>query len=86
VLSLPPLKMSPEKDSIADVDRPSLEKRSHASEHDEELIYTDPIHLGLCGPTEEEKHTLRRVPDALPWSAYCELRPLLMLFSWRHPD
>jgi len=32
----------------------------------------DGVHDGLEVPTEEEKHTLRRVPDNIPWSAYCE--------------
>ena len=40
-----------------------------ASSHEQEL---DGIHDGLEFPTEEEKHTLRRVPDQVPWSAYCE--------------
>jgi len=30
----------------------------------------DGIHDGLVFPTEEEKATLRRVPDAIPWNAY----------------
>jgi POT family proton-dependent oligopeptide transporter len=30
----------------------------------------DGIHDGLIFPTEEERATLRRVPDAIPWSAY----------------
>ena len=40
-----------------------------ASSHEQEL---DGIHDGLEFPTEEEKHTRRRVPDQVPWSAYCE--------------
>lgn len=63
--------MSQEKDSVVDADRSSLEKRSHTSQHDEDLVYTDSVHAGLRGPTEEEKLMLRRVPDALPWSTYC---------------
>lgn len=64
--------MDSEKDYAVEEDRPSSEKGSPPAEHDKNLIYTDPIHIGLCGPTDEEKHTLRRVPDALPWSAYCK--------------
>ncbi|KAI1798166.1 oligopeptide transporter [Ganoderma leucocontextum] len=45
-----------------------------SSSHSHEL---DGIHDGLEFPTEEEKKTLRRVADALPWAAYliafCEL-------------
>ncbi|KAF5310260.1 hypothetical protein D9619_010175 [Psilocybe cf. subviscida] len=69
VLRRPPT-MSSEKGSVVNPDRLSLEKRSQTSGLEEDLIYTDTVHAGLRGPTEEEKHTLRRVPDALPWSAY----------------
>ena len=31
---------------------------------------TDGIHDGLVFPTEEERATLRRVPDSIPWDAY----------------
>jgi POT family proton-dependent oligopeptide transporter len=47
-----------------------LEKISE-HEPDHEL---DGIHDGLVFPTEEERATLRRVPDTVPWSAYCEFR------------
>jgi hypothetical protein len=30
----------------------------------------DGIHDGLVFPTEEERATLRRVPDSIPWDAY----------------
>jgi len=30
------------------------------------------IYDGLEFPTEEEKRTLRRVADAIPWAAYCQ--------------
>ena len=48
-----------------------LEKKGIApseTSHEHDL---DGIHDGLEFPTEEEKHTLRRVSDSLPWSAYC---------------
>ena len=32
----------------------------------------DGIHDGLVFPTEEERATLRRIPDIIPWSAYRE--------------
>lgn len=32
----------------------------------------DGIHDGLIFPTEEERLTLRRVPDSIPWNAYCK--------------
>lgn len=37
------------------------------SDLDHEL---DGIHDGLTFPTEEEKVTLRRIPDTIPWNAY----------------
>lgn len=30
----------------------------------------DIIHDGLVFPTEEEKQTLRRISDTIPWNAY----------------
>jgi len=33
---------------------------------------SDGIHDGLTFPTEEERLTLRRVPDNIPWPAYCK--------------
>lgn len=36
---------------------------------DQEL---DGIHDGLIFPTEGERLTLRRIPDSIPWSAYCK--------------
>ena len=53
-------------------DELELEKRGISpveSAHEEEL---DGIHDGLEFPTAEEKATLRRVSDSIPWSAYCE--------------
>jgi hypothetical protein len=37
---------------------------------DQEL---DGIHDGLTFPTKDERLTLRRVPDSIPWNAYCKL-------------
>ena len=36
---------------------------------DQEL---DGFHDGLIFPTEDERLTLRRVPDSIPWNAYCK--------------
>ncbi|CAA7270518.1 unnamed protein product [Cyclocybe aegerita] len=44
----------------------SISTEKH-SELDHEL---DGIHDGLVFPTEEERATLRRVPDTIPWNAY----------------
>nr|VWO95986.1 WxL domain surface protein [Ganoderma boninense] len=71
-----------DKDIIAGLaeakhDELELEKKGlspTSSNHSHEL---DGIHDGLEFPTEEEKKTLRRVADTLPWAAYliavCEL-------------
>jgi hypothetical protein len=49
-----------------DADYPS-EKSGHESESVHEL---DGIHDGLVFPTDEERATLRRVSDDIPWNAY----------------
>lgn len=33
-------------------------------------VELDGIHDGLIFPTDEERATLRRVPDSVPWNAY----------------
>ena len=54
-----------------------LEKKGLApSEASHDL---DGVHDGLEFPTAEEKATLRRVSDSLPWSAYRESPPPLAL-------
>ena len=52
------------KDHILD------EKHSHEGSSDVHEL--DGIHDRLEFPTEEEKATLRRVADRMPWNAYCE--------------
>jgi len=42
----------------------------------------DGIHDGLEFPTEEERHTLRRVSDTIPWTAYSECFRTLMAPSY----
>lgn len=49
---------------------PSDEKFAESSPDNNASI--DEVHAGLEFPTEEERHTLRRVSDAIPWSAYCK--------------
>jgi len=49
------------KDSVSDDVVHSLVDEKH---------YSDGIHDGLEFPSEEEKFTLRRVPDRIPWNAY----------------
>lgn len=56
--------MSPEKSHTFDSDSLPYHKG------DPEARVQDGIHDGLDFPTEEEKKTLRRVADAIPWNAY----------------
>lgn len=53
----------------ADIKRSASISTDHQSQLDHEL---DGIHDGLVFPTEEEKLTLRRIPDSIPWNAYRE--------------
>ncbi|KAF5336761.1 hypothetical protein D9758_016383 [Tetrapyrgos nigripes] len=46
------------------------EKISSISEENGETLEFDGIHDGLEFPTDEERVTLRRVSDAIPWNAY----------------
>ncbi|KAF7340570.1 Peptide transporter PTR2A [Mycena sanguinolenta] len=47
------------------------EKKSESAPPDSSNEYElDGIHDGLIFPTEEERATLRRVPDSIPWNAY----------------
>ena len=54
----------------ANRDELELEKKGIHSDASSHLHELDGVHDGLEFPTEEEKHTLRRVSDSLPWSAY----------------
>lgn len=53
----------------------SDEKHNSSSELSHEL---DGIHDGLEFPTEEERVTLRRVSDTIPWNAYCTQPSMLI--------
>lgn len=63
---------------IAYTEKHSAQKKSHSlnSDHshdrkdDPEIPVQDGIHDGLEFPTEEERITLRRVADTIPWNAY----------------
>ena len=46
---------------------------SYDRKDDPEAPVQDGIHDGLEFPTEEERMTLRRVTDTIPWNAYREL-------------
>ncbi|KAI6020031.1 POT family-domain-containing protein [Pisolithus orientalis] len=46
----------------------ALQKKHTISDATVEKV--DPLHEGLEFPTEEELVTLRRMPDAIPWTAY----------------
>jgi POT family proton-dependent oligopeptide transporter len=47
------------------------EERERLLKSDQEFKL-DGIHDGLIFPTEDERLTLRRVPDSIPWNAYCK--------------
>ena len=58
----------------ADRDQYILEKKLGSGSHDhiisEATQELDGIHDGLEFPTDEERDTLRRVSDSIPWNAY----------------
>lgn len=58
-----------------------LEKRGSSedqvSSHND-LHGLDDVHEGLTFPTEEERQTLRRIADTIPWNAYREFPALLI--------
>jgi hypothetical protein len=52
------------------------EKAHSSDDHVDSLQFVpDGIHDGLEFPTEEERRTLRRVADKIPWNAYRALFP-----------
>ncbi|KAF4618863.1 hypothetical protein D9613_009972 [Agrocybe pediades] len=51
--------------AMADVKRHDYTSESSVDDHE-----LDGIHDGLEFPTEEERNTLRRVPDKVPWATY----------------
>ena len=76
-------------DALADVphaEKSFVKEKSHTldsdySKYDPEVPLTDGIHDGLEFPTEDEKNTLRRVSDTIPWNSYREWLP----FDTRRP-
>jgi hypothetical protein len=71
--------------SEAKRDEFEYEKKLVADEPVSETIESDGIHDSLVFPTEEERATLRRVSDHVPWNAYRQwsdttLRHVLMIF------
>lgn len=57
-----------------DNDKYFSEKKLSADDVESEIASheLDGIHDGLEFPTDEERATLRRVPDTIPWNAYRE--------------
>lgn len=59
--------------SEAQKDEIALEKKA-ANDRDSISVLShhepDGIHDGLTFPTQEERETLRRVADTIPWNAY----------------
>ena len=54
------------------------QERERLLKSDQEL---DGIHDGLIFPTKDERLTLRRVPDSIPWNAYCKFPMIIFLTS-----
>ncbi len=51
-----------------------VDEKVHSDDVSSEVhheLERDGIHDGLEFPTKEERATLRRVSDAIPWNAYC---------------
>lgn len=57
------------------------DKVNSRDEVSSEVDEVDDVHAGLEFPTEEERLTLRRVADALPWTAYCTPYKFLYISS-----
>lgn len=64
--------MMDEKVALPDVRKPEGSISSEKQLEAEITPELDGIHDGLEFPTEEEKATLRRVADTIPWNAYRE--------------
>lgn len=55
------------------VTHPWNDEKSSLGGGDGDHEVLDEVHAGLIFPTEEEKLTLRRVADTIPWGAYSKL-------------
>ena len=70
--------MNKSPEDIAALESLEADAKKHSSDYSEKhsdidnLHEPDGIHDGLVFPTEEERATLRRVPDSIPWAAYRE--------------
>lgn len=59
-------KLDEHDDAKTSIEKPDLDENIQA------LIAFDGIHDGLVFPTDEERATLKRVADKVPWNAYRE--------------
>ena len=59
------------------------EQLSYANHSDLNNHELDGIHDDLEFPTDEERATLRRVADTIPWNAYRESYPIFSFFFFR---
>ncbi|KAF9480589.1 peptide transporter PTR2A [Pholiota conissans] len=68
--------MNKSPEDIAALESLEADAKKHSSDYSEKhsdidhLHEPDGIHDGLVFPTEEERATLRRVPDSIPWASY----------------
>lgn len=66
----PPDILSPRQDEKREMNEKHSSDEMHSSDDKSESLELDGIHDGLVFPTEEERATLRRVADKIPWNAY----------------
>jgi len=69
-------------EAVGDIKK-EIEQLSYANRSDDNSHELDGIHDDLEFPTGEERATLRRVADAIPWNAYRESYPIFffLLFA-----
>ena len=60
---------------LAEAKKDEAELDAKLAHSDADSYMADGVHDGLEFPTEEERHNLRRVADAIPWNSYSECCP-----------
>lgn len=68
----------------AAVTHPWNDEKSSLGGGDDDHEAIDDVHAGLMFPTEEEKLTLRRVADTIPWGAYSKLGSHIAVSVYSH--
>lgn len=70
----------------AHVEPLDVDEKHHRLEEESDLHQSvhDGIHDGLILATDEDLHTLRRIPDKIPWNAYRASRAAAPILSHVH--